>query len=181
MVYKDRITGKLIVCKTQVSYQNSDDVWLAICEDEDGNEFAMPTENLKGYIPVGHSLGVDVYAILHEVLGRQTAAEYSDKIETELQKKLIKAADVFEFERNMIALHYADGWFEDAEAREGWKRALSLGSGKFTVLIPDDFDIGNLIQIDMPDVHRQKRSREEEWEWVRKIKGITSPISSTGS
>lgn len=35
---------------------------------------------------VTHGCGVDLYAILHEVLGKQTAIEYSDKIEIALCK-----------------------------------------------------------------------------------------------
>lgn len=64
------------------------------------------------------------------------------------------------WERNMLALNFADGWYYDLvntptmvepfrgikthPRYEGWSRVLSLADGKMTFHIPDDFDVGNL-------------------------------------
>ncbi len=53
--------------------------------------------------------------------------------------------DLAYWERNMLALYFADGWYEDKENNyPGWKRVLSLKKGSVTFHIPDDFDTGNL-------------------------------------
>ena len=52
------------------------------------------------------------------------------------------------WERNMLALRYADGWYYDTENNwDGWHRVLSLDGGKMCFHIPDSFDVGNLPQI----------------------------------
>ena len=63
------------------------------------------------------------------------------------------------WERNVLALKYADGWYDDVvigdeegltliSRYEGWRRVLSLEGGKITFHIPDDFDVGDLKEID---------------------------------
>lgn len=52
------------------------------------------------------------------------------------------------WERNMLALMFADGWYYDTENNwEGWKRVLSLRDGAMCFHIPDDFEVGNLREI----------------------------------
>jgi hypothetical protein len=58
------------------------------------------------------------------------------------------ATDNVYYERNMLALFYADGWYIDHAAEPGWQRALSLAAGKITYHVPDSFDVGNLPQIE---------------------------------
>lgn len=68
--------------------------------------------------------------------------EWNDKLSLEEQKNGAY------WERNMLALYYADGWYYDTKNNwEGWKRVLSLGKGYFTFHIPDDFDVGILPEI----------------------------------
>lgn len=81
-----------------------------------------------------------------------------------------ESKDLAYWERNMLALRFADGWYNDdvivdsddlsllgKEMRptsepgkvkiarfEGWRRVLSLGNGKMNFHIPDDFDVGRL-------------------------------------
>jgi len=73
------------------------------------------------------------------------------------------------WERNMLALAFANymndmvrsmikeiapeyypcGWYFDTDNNwEGWKRVISLNNGSMTFHIPDDFDVGNLPQIE---------------------------------
>lgn len=60
----------------------------------------------------------------------------------------IEAKELAYYERNMIALRYADGWYYDDENNwNGWKRVLSLDGGKMNFHIPDSFDVGTLQQI----------------------------------
>lgn len=65
------------------------------------------------------------------------------------------------YERNMLALRYADGWYYDEKNNwPGWKRVLCLDGGKLNFHIPDDFDVGHLKQIDPTwDGH----TTEEKW------------------
>ncbi len=70
--------------------------------------------------------------------------------------------DVAYWERNMLALHFAEGWYNDDVIHErggdpkngemrprydGWRRVLSLEEGKLTFHIPDDFEVGDLPEI----------------------------------
>ena len=74
------------------------------------------------------------------------------------------------YERNMIALRYADGWYYDDNGEDGWKRILCLDNGKMTFHIPDDFKIGNLKQIKPTwDGH----TTEEKWQRVEDMRKIT--------
>lgn len=57
--------------------------------------------------------------------------------------------DLAYWERNVLALKYADGYYRDIENNyPGWLRVMSLEGGKITFHIPDDFDVGNLPQIE---------------------------------
>ena len=59
-----------------------------------------------------------------------------------------ESKDLAYWERNMLALRCADGWYEDHESGfEGWLRVLSLDDGKITFHIPDNFDVGNCPEI----------------------------------
>lgn len=76
--------------------------------------------------------------------------------------------DIAYQERNLLALHYADGWYHDG-TWEGWARVLSLDGGKMTFHIPDDFEVGSLPKIDSNwDGH----STEEKWGRVLRMRCI---------
>ena len=84
------------------------------------------------------------------------------------------------FERNMLALllakesnreyntgnpHYkspVSGWYIHGEW-EGWARVISLYNGKYTFHVPDDFDMGDLPQI---EPNWDGHSTKEKWERV---------------
>jgi len=75
--------------------------------------------------------------------------------------------DLAYWERNVLALHFADGWYYDDVLTTydgpptpavtnglcvrprfvGWRRVLTLEDGAITFHIPDDFDVGNLPQV----------------------------------
>lgn len=78
--------------------------------------------------------------------------------------------DLAYWERNVLALKYADGWYADMENNyPGWKRVLSLEGGKITFHIPDSFDVGNLKQI---QPNWDGHSTEEKWRRILAEKGI---------
>lgn len=65
---------------------------------------------------------------------REWTPEMSDK----------ETAELAYWERNVLALHFAHGWYYDdtrpGEARlPGWRRVLSIQGGEITFHIPDDF------------------------------------------
>lgn len=70
-------------------------------------------------------------------------------------KMIIPHADFNEEERfnfvmwhaNMLALAFADGWFYHLGSEHGYRRSLSLKGGALTLVIPDDFDVGNLARV----------------------------------
>lgn len=81
-----------------------------------------------------------------------------------------ETCEVAYWERNMLALAYADGWYEDvANNWPGWKRVLSLDGGKITFHIPNDFDVGNLPKI---EPNWDGHSTMAKWERVAKRFGI---------
>lgn len=74
------------------------------------------------------------------------------------------------WERNVLALHYADGYYEDHQSNfPGWLRVLSLDGGKITFHIPDDFLIGGLSKI---EPNWDGHSTKEKWERILKAKGV---------
>jgi len=95
--------------------------------------------------------------------------------------------DLAYWERNVLALRYAEGWYNDdvedvpvcltAEHRcpvwkpryLGWRRVLSLEGGKITFHIPDDFDVGNLPQI---EPNWDGHTTEEKWRHVLEERGV---------
>lgn len=85
-------------------------------------------------------------------------------------KSLKEQLDGAYWERNMIALRYATGWYYDAENNwEGWSRVLCLDNGKMNFHIPDNFDVGNLPQIEpLWDGHTTK----EKWQRIYDMFGI---------
>lgn len=75
-------------------------------------------------------------------------------------------------ERNLLALHFAEGWYTDPDNDwEGWSRVLSLEGGKMTFHIPDDFEVGNLPEI---EPNWDGHTTQEKWQRVLDAKGITS-------
>lgn len=104
-----------------------------------------------------------------------------------------ETADLAYWERNMLALYYADGWYNDDADRPaddpigkpldglyfgeittsprfpGWRRVLSLNGGKITFHIPDDFDVGGLAEISPTwDGH----TTEEKWRRIGAYCGV---------
>jgi len=107
--------------------------------------------------------------------------------------------DLAYWERNVLALHFADGWYDDdVESDEcphegqnpaaacsrcereapmqarfpGWRRVLTLEDGAITFHIPDDFDVGNLPEIrNNWDGH----TTEQKWERILKARGVEVP------
>lgn len=104
-----------------------------------------------------------------------------------------ETADLAYWERNVLALHYAHGWYNDdvevpgsdPEGMEldglyfgpttfrprfaGWRRVLSLAAGKTTFHIPDDFEVGDLPQI---KANWDGHTTEEKWARILKRRGI---------
>lgn len=92
-----------------------------------------------------------------------------------------EAKDLAYWERNMLALRYADGWYNDdipgvelddgtiailesgmRPRYKGWRRVLSLEGGRITFHIPDDFPTGNL-----PEIERNWDGHTTEEKWLR--------------
>ena len=85
-----------------------------------------------------------------------------------------ETADLAYWERNMLALRYADGWYNDdvlirvmddsvyVSRFQGWRRVLSLDGGRITFHIPDDFDVGNL-----PEIAPNWDGHSTELKWAR--------------
>lgn len=91
--------------------------------------------------------------------------EYKDGMSEKEQK------DGAYWERNMIALRFADGWYYDTDNNwEGWLRVLSLDGGRMCFHIPDSFDVGNLPQI---QPNWDGHTTREKWLRVMKMRGIT--------
>lgn len=98
-----------------------------------------------------------------------------------------ETAELAYWERNVLALHYADGWYnDDIEIRQwddngdlvkprvvprftGWRRVLTLDGGKITFHIPDDFDVGNLLQI---KPNWDGHTTEEKWKYILACRGV---------
>jgi hypothetical protein len=96
-----------------------------------------------------------------------------------------QSKDLAYWERNMLALRVADGWYNDDEwfgaegeplamlpRFEGWRRVLTCFGGTMCFHIPDDFDVGNLPQVARNwDGH----STEQKWRRVAEYRGIECP------
>lgn len=81
-----------------------------------------------------------------------------------------ETADLAYWERNVLALRFADGWYEDYACNfPGWLRVLSLKSGTITFHIPDDFDVGNLPEI---EPNWDGHTTEEKWKSILNYRGI---------
>lgn len=81
-----------------------------------------------------------------------------------------EARDLAYWERNMLALRYADGWYYDTDNNwDGWKRVLSLDHGKITFHIPDDFPIGNLPEI---EPNWDGHTTDMKWSKIEAYRGI---------
>lgn len=81
-----------------------------------------------------------------------------------------QTADLAYYERNMLALRYAEGWYYDKVNNwDGWNRVLSLDGGKMTFHIPDNFDVGNLKQI---QPNWDGHTTEDKWQRIDKLMGI---------
>ena len=84
-----------------------------------------------------------------------------------------EAKELAYYERNMIALRYADGWYYDTDNNwDGWKRVLSLDGGKMTFHIPDNFKVGNLKQI---EPNWDGHTTEEKWTRIDRLMDIDQP------
>lgn len=80
------------------------------------------------------------------------------------------AKDLAYWERNVLALKYADGWYRDYQNNyPGWLRVLSIENGKITFHIPDDFPVG-----DLPEIERNwdGHSTEEKWRRILEERGV---------
>lgn len=87
-----------------------------------------------------------------------------------------ETADIAYWERNMLALYLADGWYNDfvetpspdgvgslwVSRYEGWRRVLSCFGGAACFHIPDDFDVMNL-----PHIERNWDGHTTEEKWNR--------------
>ena len=91
--------------------------------------------------------------------------------------------DLAYWERNMLALWCAEGWYNDDHGYDvigkeegepsarfaGWRRVLSIANGSITFHVPDDFDVGNLPEIEPSwDGH----TTEEKWKRVLETRGV---------
>lgn len=81
-----------------------------------------------------------------------------------------ETADIAYHERNLLALHFADGWYYDRHnAWEGYTRVLSIENGKMTFHIPDDFPVGRLPEI---APNWDGHTTEDKWARVLRLRGI---------
>jgi hypothetical protein len=97
-----------------------------------------------------------------------------------------EAKDIGYWERNMLALqlamfmndvtrnimglaqtvpdYYPCGWYNDTDNNwDGWKRVISINNGGTTFHIPDDFDVGNLPQI---EPNWDGHTTRQKWEQI---------------
>lgn len=81
-----------------------------------------------------------------------------------------EACDGAYWERNMLALRFAEGWYNDVTNKyPGWLRVLSLDSGKLTFHIPDDFDVGDLPEI---KPNWDGHTTEEKWQRILNMRRV---------
>lgn len=93
-----------------------------------------------------------------------------------------ESKDLAYWERNVLALRYADGWYNDdvekghfsdnswfAPRFKDWRRVLTLDGGAITFHIPDDFDVGLLKEIPRNwDGH----TTAEKWARILSLRGV---------
>lgn len=94
-------------------------------------------------------------------------ANYSNKIWAEfLEYAEAKGDDITE----ELAKGAPSGWYvHEGDEFKGWSRVISIGSGTFTVHVPDDFNMGTLPQI---NPNWNNHTTEEKWNMVKKVCGI---------
>jgi hypothetical protein len=74
-------------------------------------------------------------------------------------------------ERNLLALHFADGFYYDTDNDwPGWKRVLSLDDGTMCFHIPDEFPIGDLKEI---KPNWDGHTTVDKWERVLALRGVS--------
>ncbi len=83
------------------------------------------------------------------------------------------------WERNMLALMIAKthgghrccgnaGWYHHGEY-EGWSRVISIADGVITFHVPDDFDMGDLKEI---QPNWDGHSTRDKWKFIMSICGV---------
>jgi hypothetical protein len=81
-----------------------------------------------------------------------------------------ESKDLAYWERNALALYYADGWYHDKDNNyPGWSRVLSIEKGYITFHIPDDFVVGTLPEI---EPNWDGHSTFEKWRRILAVRGI---------
>lgn len=87
------------------------------------------------------------------------------------EMSLEETKDLAYWERNVLALKYADGYYEDRQNNyPGWLRVLSLDGGRITFHIPDEFEVGSLRKI---EPNWDGHTTEEKWKRILSERGIT--------
>ncbi len=109
--------------------------------------------------------------------------DYSKGWHKEMSLKETK--DLAYWERNMMALFSAKlvclldacfgrkdsfphGWYRHGEY-EGWARVISIGNGKITFHVPDDFDLGDLPEI---EPNWDGHTTAEKWAYIKDFCGV---------
>ncbi len=83
---------------------------------------------------------------------------------------LEETKDLAYWERNCLALNFADGWYYDRDNNyPGWARVLSLEDGAITFHIPDDFRVGDLEEI---EPNWDGHTTEEKWKRILAKRGF---------
>jgi hypothetical protein len=109
--------------------------------------------------------------------------------------------DLAYWERNVLALYCASGWYNDDVKRDriagttdpriegaadsiprykGWRRVLSIHGGTITFHIPDDFDVGDLPEI---EPNWDGHTSEDKWRRIlqaRKVKIDSDKVATIG-
>lgn len=81
-----------------------------------------------------------------------------------------ESKDLAYWERNVLALHYAEGWYNDDQNNyPGWRRVLSLDGGRITFHIPDNFGVGSLPQI---QPNWDGHTTEQKWTRILVERGL---------
>ena len=81
-----------------------------------------------------------------------------------------EAKDLAYWERNMLALRFADGWYIDPDNDwPGWQRVLTLDGGRMCFHIPDSFDVGNLPHV---SPNWDGHTTEKKWRRVAQMRGV---------